>query len=116
VLGRDKLPAPNDGEADMLDKTKDEDKKLLKIKLLNDYLILSMDTSSVYGNVAFNLVRAAMSKEFVDGNAALTYKKLKNKYAPDMVPTLTELHKQFSSSKMMKDSDPDVFLTGLKET
>lgn len=102
-----------------MDDTNDTDKPKLKLRQLNelayDDLILSMDTSTASGEVAFNLSRSAKTSDYRNGDATLAYKKLKTKYSPDTAPTLTKLHKIFYSSKLKKNADPDVLITNLED-
>jgi hypothetical protein len=56
-------------------------------------LILSIDTKSREGKVAFNLVRGCKSKEYPDGNAAIAWERLKNKFEPVSAPSMIKLEK-----------------------
>lgn len=119
LLGRAKESVPTDEEYEFLNEDEEGDMSKIKLRQLNelayDDLILSMDTTTASGKVAFNLVRAAKSKDYQDGNAMAAYKRLKSKYAPETGPTLTKLHKAFYSSKLKRNSDPDVFITELED-
>jgi hypothetical protein len=105
-----KIDIPEEGES------LDEERR--KVKDLNEIgfsdLILSMDTSTSAGKVAFGLVRASKSIEYPDGNIAKAWEKLKRKYAPTTAPTLAKYHKQFYRAKLRKGSDPESFITYLE--
>jgi hypothetical protein len=99
----------------------DEDaiKAKVKTRELNEQgysdLILSMDTKSNAGKVAFNLVRGSKTPDYEDGNIAVAFKSLKRKYSPKTAPTLAKYHKLFYSAKLKKKADPDVFITYLED-
>ena len=98
-----------------------EDDEKIKMRELNELaygdLIMSMNTKTPGGMVAFSLVKSSKSKDYPDGNATISFKKLKDKYAPETGPTLTKLHQQFYSSKLknQKSADPDIWMTSLEE-
>ena len=98
-----------------------EDDEKIKMRDLNELaygdLIMSMNTKTPGGMVAFSLVKSSKSKDYPDGNATISFKKLKDKYAPETGPTLTKLHQQFYSSKLknQKSADPDIWMTSLEE-
>jgi hypothetical protein len=74
-------------------------------------LIISMDTSTPQGNVAFNLLKSSKSGEYPKGNATISWKRLKDKYASETALTLTKLHKLFHSSTLTTGQDPDIWMT-----
>jgi hypothetical protein len=49
-------------------------------------LILSIDVMAHSGKVAFNLIKGCKSKDYPDGNAAIAWETLKNKYEPISAP------------------------------
>ena len=114
-LGENTVEIPKAKET--LDKEKDKEK--IEIKKLNELaygeLITSMDTSTTYGNVAFNLVKSSKTGEYPKGNATNAWKRLKDKYAPENAPTLTKLHKIFYSSTLTAGQDPDIWITKLED-
>jgi hypothetical protein len=65
-------------------------------------LVLSMDTSTNAGRVAFSLVRASKLKDYPDGNISVVWSKLKKKYAPTTAPTLAKYHKIFYGANLSK--------------
>lgn len=82
-------------------------------KAYND-LIMSIDTTTAAGKVAFSLVRSSKTKDYPDGNAVVAWKRLRQKFMPDSAPTMTKLQQQFYSSKLEKNQDPDVWMTKME--
>jgi hypothetical protein len=101
------------------DDTDPKDNELIKTKELNESaycdLVLSIDTSTSYGRVAFNIVKRSKTSEFPDGNAAVAWQGLKKKFSPTTAPTLAKLSKMFYSAKLRKGVDPEVFITFLED-
>jgi hypothetical protein len=58
-------------------------------------LILSIDIKTSSGEVAFNIIREYKTKDYPDGNGAIAWERLKNKYEPVSAPSMVELEKQF---------------------
>ena len=84
LLGKNKIAIPKSSE--ILDETKDDDLKKIKIGELNESgytdLILSMDTETSAGKIAFNIVRNSKTKDYEDGNITVAWTSLKRKYSP----------------------------------
>jgi hypothetical protein len=101
------------------DLTEEEESLREKIRMLNveafEDLTLSIDTSTNYGKIAFDLIKSTITKDCPDGNAVKAWRLLKNKYEPDSGPTLARLSNQFYASKLRKGQDPDVFMTFLED-
>ena len=112
-----KVPIPLSGA--YLDPTDATEKVLYEIREKNESgytdLILSMDTETSSGKVAFNTVRNSKSKDYEDGNIAIAFKNLRRKYAPKTAPSLAKLHKDFYGSRLKKNVDPDIFITYLED-
>ena len=72
----------DEDDEDYDEMTEEEIKKYNKMCELNELaysdLIMSMDTSTTAGKVAFGLVKSSKSKDFPDGNAAISWKRLKH--------------------------------------
>jgi gag-polypeptide of LTR copia-type len=94
--------------------TSDEAKLVELNEIAYSELIMSIDTSTAAGKVAFGLVKASKSKDYPDGNAATSWKRLKGKYMPDTAPTVTRLSQEFYSSRLFEGHDPDIWLTKLE--
>jgi hypothetical protein len=60
-----------------------------------------------YGKIPFKTVKAWKSKDYLDGNAITSWKKLKNKYEPVSAPSMVKLQKQFRYSSLKKVQDPE---------
>jgi hypothetical protein len=83
--------------ADLDDKNSEEAKKLLisaeMNKLVYKELILSIDNKISSKKVEFNLATGFKAKEYVNGNAFMTYEQLKNKLEPLSAPSLVSMEK-----------------------
>ena len=112
-----KLSIPKSDE--VFDEVSDEGKKKAKIIELNEIayteLILSIDVKTSSGKIAFNLVKGCKSKDYVDGNAATAWERLKNKYEPISAPSMVKLEKQFRDLSLKKNQDPEVWITELED-
>ena len=110
--------APPDGE--IIDETNEEGKEKKRLREANEAayedLILSIDGTSAYGRVAFNLVRLAKTRVLADGDAKLAWARLQNKYATKSAPSLLALKKEFTNSRLAsKRDDPDLWITNLED-
>ncbi len=112
LLGKLAIPK----SSDILDPDEDEDK--LKIRVLNEDaysdLVMSIDTTTSAGKVAFSLVRGTKSADYEDGNAEIAFARLTNKYAPKTAPSLAKTNRLFYQAKLKKQVDPDIFITYLE--
>ena len=81
--------------AQSLDESDAKEKILKKHRDANNYayeeLLLSIMTTTDEGRVAFHIVTGAADTDLLDGNAALAWKRLKDKYAPKLTPKKLEL-------------------------
>ncbi len=115
LLGKTTIPKSTES----LDPNNPAEMKLIEIQELNESgytdLILSMDTETSSGKVAFNIVRNSKSKDYEDGNIEVAFKNLRRKYAPQNAPSLAKLHKSFYGASLKKNVDPDVFITYLED-
>ena len=72
--------------------TSEEDQKILELAELNELayedMLLSIDTDTKAGQVAFDLVKNAKTADHPEGNSYLAYKKLENKYDPKNRPII----------------------------
>jgi hypothetical protein len=93
LIGKVTIPK----STDVLDPADPDKEKLIAIQKLNESgytdLILSMDTETSSGKVAFNIVRNSKGKDYEDGNIEVAFKLLRRKYAPQYAPSLAKLHK-----------------------
>ena len=79
-------------------------------------LLLSIDGTKSSGRVAFNIVKLAKTDDLPEGDAALAWKRLVNKYATKSAPSLMALKSEFTNSKLKsKKHDPDEWLTELED-
>ena len=117
LLEKDGVQIPKSTET--LDEKDEDDKKKITLRELNESgytdLILSMDTDTAPGKIAFNIVKKSKTKEYEDGNIQVAWKNLKRKYSPKTAPTLASTHKKFYGSSLRSGMDPDVYLTFLED-
>jgi hypothetical protein len=102
LLGKVKVPR-TDEDYDM---ESEEGKKLTIAadmnKLAYTELILSIDDKTSSGKVAFNFVIGCKNKDYADGNASMTWERLKNKFEPSSAPSLVKLEKKFRQCSLKK--------------
>jgi hypothetical protein len=58
-------------------------------------LVMSIDTTTSAGKVAFSLVRGTKLADYEDGNAEIAFARLANKYAPKTAPSLAKTNRLF---------------------
>ena len=94
LLGRETVPK----DSEVLNLTTEDGKKEQAIKDKNELafeeLILSVDGSTREGRVAFQLIKGCKTSDHEDGDAALAWKRLKNKFAATTAPSLVKLKKR----------------------
>ena len=110
LTGKMKVPA----KTDVLDPTKDADKKKLKARKANDSayhdLVLANQTA-----VAFNLIDNAVSTDLPDGDAAKAWKALNKKFDSTSSSTLVSLSELFHSSALTDIwTDPEEWIVELE--
>jgi hypothetical protein len=102
-----------------INKKIDEGKSTLKISDSNELaykeLILSIDVRTISGKVAFNMVKGCKNKDYTEGNAAMAWERLKNKYEPISAPSLLKTERMFRQSSFCKNEDKDSWITTLGE-
>ena len=109
MTGKIKVPA----KSDVLDPTKEADKKKLKARKANDSayhdLVLANQTA-----VAFNLIDNAVSTDLPDGDAAKAWKALNKKFDSTSSSTLVALSELFHSSALTDIwTDPEEWIVEL---
>ena len=71
-----------------------------------------MDGSSNAGRVAWSLVDGAKTTDLPDGDSILSYRKLREKFAPQSALSYVRLNKMFIKSKLKSvTNDSKIFLT-----
>ena len=87
LLGKLPIPKTNDE----INEETDEGKTTMKIfdsnELAYTQLILFIDVMTSSGKVAFNMVQ---ERDHNEGNAAMAWERLKNKYEPTSAPSLVK--------------------------
>jgi hypothetical protein len=114
LLGKVSIPKVDEE----IDETSEIGKKKSIIIELNEIayteLILSIDVKAS-GKVAFNIIRGCKTKDYPDGNGAIAWERLKNKYEPVSAPSMVKLEKQFRELSLKIGQDPEVWITELED-
>jgi len=113
-----KLTIPIDTE--VLNDTVPAEKIKIDIRDANELafeeLVLSIDTSQPEGRVAFQSICSCRTTDYKNGNAAVAWKSLSDKYAPKIAPMKLELKFEFQRMKLRDASeDPDVWISQLED-
>jgi hypothetical protein len=102
-----------------IDKTSDIVKKksiiieLIEVAYTELILLIGIKASS--GKVAFNIIKGCKTKDYPDGNGAIAWERLKNKYEPVSAPSMVKLEKQFRELSLKKGQDPEIWITELED-
>ena len=124
ILGKENIPSDADkdvAKAVAEDKRTDDQKKLIANWALAcrgyEDLILSMNTTTTDGMVAWSIVAHAKTKANEYGDAKIAMEKLEAKYAPPTAPSFIALAKVFQNTKLdPPDADPDTFIRTLEDS
>ena len=93
------------------DISNDEEKKLVLNNNAYSDLLLAMNCV-----VAFDYVDEAVSKEFPEGDAALAWRNLMQKFQPSTTGSRVYYKNEFNNSKLHSDKDdPDEWISGLEK-
>jgi hypothetical protein len=84
-------------------------------ELASTELILSIDDKNISGKVAFELVKGCKNKDYVDGNAFMTWELWKNKFEPVSAQLLVKMKKQFRQRALKKNQHPYFWKTELED-
>ena len=77
--------------------------------------MLSINTSSSIGKIAFRLVKNVNSEDFFVGNCKVASNRLVSKYAPHAALSLLKLRSKFHNSKLeLIDKDLDEWISNLE--
>ena len=111
------VKAPTASET--INETTDEGKVKAVLKESNliayEDLTLSMNGEYETGKVAFQIINGATNIDYPDGDAALAWKRLSEKYQSTSAPSRLMLRKKFENYTLKnKKQDPDVWLTELE--
>jgi len=78
-------------------------------------LLLSIQTKTDKGHVAFHIVVGSVSTDLLDGDAAVAWTRLKNKYAPKITPRKLELCREIQMCKLKNSNqDPEAWIAHLE--
>ena len=110
LLGKVKIPTQDELDLAELG-TSDEDQATVKKGELNELafedLILSINTDTKAGRVAFNKVKNCKTEEYPEGNCQMAWQRLEDTYYAKTAPTYVSLKKTFTNSRLDPDEDPD---------
>jgi len=102
-------------KVDTLDETSDNGKEAILIRNKNADLYAEL-ILSLEDTVAFDLVDEATTDDLPEGDSALAWRNLKTKYKGTSMTKLTDLKKEFYSTKLKDaDDDPDVWISSLEK-
>jgi hypothetical protein len=92
----------------------------LKLRELNgdadEDLILSIEGDGKAGRVAFQLVKGYKATDLKNGDAAMAWSRLINKYQPTSTPSRLELIEEFNTCKIKSwKLDPSSWITELDD-
>jgi len=115
LLGKTTIPKDDE----KFDLTKPDEKAKSKIREKNELafeeLVLSIDTSSGDGRIAFQSVCCCKNDDYKNGNAANAWARLMAKYVPNIAPIKLELKSEFQRSKLWDATqDPDIWISDLE--
>jgi len=115
LLGKETIPKDNE-KFDLKDPVEKAKSKIHdKNKLAFEELVLSINTSSSDGRVAFQLVCCCKNDNYKNGNAANAWARWMAKYAPNIAPIKLELKSEFQQSKLWDATqDPNVWISDLE--
>jgi gag-polypeptide of LTR copia-type len=68
-----------------------------------------------HGNVAFDIVRQAVSVDYPNGDAVDLMARLKKRYQPETAPELARLHKIFYGTRQKRRQDTDLYISYLED-
>jgi len=111
------ITIPKDSEKFDLNKANEKEKSEIcnKNELAFEELVLLIDTSTGDGQVAFQSICCCRDNDYKNGNAADAWKRLQDKYAPNLAPMKLELKSKFQPSKLRDVSeDPDIWISKLE--
>ena len=111
MLGKETIPK----SAEVLTDDDTQKKEVRKANLMGyQDLIMSVDHSDSYGKIAFNIIKSSKSDDYLEGNIAIAFRKLKEKYSPKTAVVLSQLEHQFYDARMADGDDPDVMISTLE--
>jgi hypothetical protein len=115
LLGKMNIPKSDEE----IDENTEEGKVLIKNVVLNEMgytdLILSIDARRINGKVVFSMIKGCKSRDYTDGNSALTWDENKKKFDPVSDASLVNTERGFRQSQLEKREDPEIWITNLEE-
>jgi gag-polypeptide of LTR copia-type len=119
LLDLTKNPILTASELAALYPNKDADKFKIALAKLNEdaysELIMSIDTNTMAGMIAFHIVASTKTADYPDGHAPKNaWTRLKAKFQPDTRAKLTQITTEFYAMDMKGGQDPEIFITKLE--
>ena len=107
-------------DSTILEATQADEKEQIRIKdfLKGSFeeLLLSVDTSTAAGKVAFCIIKGCNTNEYPNGNKPKAWKRLCEKYIDKSAPTLIKSKRKLSKSRLKENTkDPEEWITELEE-
>jgi hypothetical protein len=117
VLGKVTIPKTNEEINEKTDEG--EGKSKLKICNFNDLSYKELNFYSHVrnssGKVEFRMVKGCKNKDYTEGNEAMAWERLTNKYEPTSVPSLVKTERLFTKISFCKNEDPDAWITTIEK-
>ena len=114
---QEELKAKTEGDPEPVEvgssSEKKEDQETKNLKAYDD-LLLSMETATEKGRIAFNIVRRAKTRDGI-GNANVAWSHLCDKYEPRTTPNRARLQKTFYSLKCKPYEDPELYVANMDD-
>ena len=106
------------GDTDIPDKgtvDNDELKLLKKADLAYEDMVMAIDGTKTQGKVVFNILHGSTSTNKPDGDCAVAWKRLNEKFEPKTAPNRLLLSKQYQNASLRAGADPSAFITYMEE-
>jgi gag-polypeptide of LTR copia-type len=115
-LSKKKIPIP--AQFENLDPTKPNDKFLIYLAKAKEdaysELIMAIDMNTMAGMIAFRIIMSTKTMEYPDGNAPISWKRLKMKYQSNTDVELMWITKELYKMDIKEGQDPKIFITKLE--
>ena len=103
-----------------MDAIQADEKEQIIINNLNkeefEEFVSSIDTSTAAGKVSFRIIKGCKTKDYPNGNAPKSWKRLCDKYIYKSAPTLIKIKRKIAKSRLKKNTkDPEEWITELEE-
>ena len=114
LLGKLTIPKTNEE----FNEKADEGKKMMKIfdyhELAHTELVLFINVKTSSGKVVFNGIKRCKNQEYIEGNSAISWGRVKNEYEIISSPSLVKTKRMLRQSSSSKNEDPYAWITTLE--